>query len=461
MRPIYPGDKKRGKIKHPSLLTRETFGFKDMDLNDIDEEEFGFSRNYFLAKELSGSGKKSTSKLSDIDLVDEQELRAAASRITPKHEEEMACLLNKYKGLYPKWLFELRCGFSLLMYGFGSKRVLLEDFASTVLTDFSVVVINGYLHDDKDAIWNGFIKRLPARWCLLDGQFQLSSFLAIITMAEIVWDQLKSKRLTPTKTRQPFSSQSMEDILSFLDGPLAKENECFISVIIHNIDGSGLRDSEAQQLLARVASCSQVYMVASIDHVNAPLLWDKKMVHTQFNWCRYHVPTFAPYKAEGVFHPLILANSGATQNAKSAAIVLQSLTPNAQSVFRVLAEYQLGHPDEEGLPTNNLYTMCRERFLVSSQLTLNSHLTEFRDHDLVKTRRNADGQDCFYIPLASEALEQLLQEIEQWVPLTLDQAETFRHLSVTEVGSKYRNLLTILFHSWVGEKLENVFAMAA
>ena len=39
---------------------------------DVDEEEFGFSRNYFLAKELGGSGKKSDCKLSDIDLVDEQ-----------------------------------------------------------------------------------------------------------------------------------------------------------------------------------------------------------------------------------------------------------------------------------------------------------------------------------------------------------------------------------------------------
>lgn len=31
------------------------------------------------------------------------------------------------------------------MYGFGSKKALLEDFASTALTDYSVVVINGYL----------------------------------------------------------------------------------------------------------------------------------------------------------------------------------------------------------------------------------------------------------------------------------------------------------------------------
>jgi origin recognition complex subunit 2 len=46
--------------------------------NDLEEreeeEEFGFSRNYFLAKELGGSGKKSTHKLSDIRLVDEQVL---------------------------------------------------------------------------------------------------------------------------------------------------------------------------------------------------------------------------------------------------------------------------------------------------------------------------------------------------------------------------------------------------
>ena len=64
-----------------------------------------------------------------------------------------------------------------------------------------------------------------------------------------------------------------------------------------------------------------------------------------------------------------------------------------------------------GMPINALYTKCRERFLVSNQVTLNSHLTEFKDHELVKTRRSADGQDCFYIPLASEALEKLLQEL--------------------------------------------------
>lgn len=161
------------------------------------------------------------------------------------------------------------------------------------------------------------------------------------------------------------------------------------------------------------------------------------MVHTQFKWSWYHVPTFAPYKVEGVFYPLILASGGHAQTTKTALVVLQSLTPNAQSVFRVLAEYQLANEKEEGkfvvdlfsckishglqtkphlpclsgMPVSSLYTKCRERFLVSSQVTLNSHLTEFKDHDLVKIRKHSDGQDCLHIPLVSDALEKLLQEL--------------------------------------------------
>ncbi|CAM8911156.1 hypothetical protein QQ045_031397 [Rhodiola kirilowii] len=362
-----------------------------MSDNDIeDDEEFGFSRNYFLAKELGGSSKKSANKLSDIDVVDEQELRAAAAEIEVKHEKEIKRLMDEYRSSYSYWLFELRCGFGLLMYGFGSKKELLEDFASTALVDYSVFVINGYLQTIN-------IKQ------------------AVVALAELLSEQLKGKRKTPsgnlTKAHQPFSVRTMDDLLAFLNGTNMEEKDDFICVLIHNIDGPGLRDSETQQYLARIASCAHIRMVASIDHVNAPLLWDKKMVHTQFNWCWYHVPTYSPYKVEGMFFPMILAHGGTAQTTKTAALVLQSLTPNAQSVFKVLAEHQLAHPDEEGMPVNDLYTTCREQFLVTSQVTLNSHLTEFKDHELVKTRRHSDGQDCLHIPLAADALKKLIHDI--------------------------------------------------
>ncbi|KAG8389999.1 hypothetical protein BUALT_Bualt01G0037700 [Buddleja alternifolia] len=287
-----------------------------MESNDVEEEEFGFSRNYFLAKELRGSGKRSVRKLSDINLVDEQELREAYTNIEPKHEKEINDLMRSYKNSYSEWVFVLRSGFGLLMYGFGSKKALIEDFASTALADYSVVVINGYLQSVN-------LKQVAA------------------TLAELLWDQLKMQRKITlgnhSKNQQPFNTRSMDDLISFLDGPHLEEDECFVCLIVNNIDGPALRDSDTQQYLARIAACSHIRMIASIDHVNAPL------------W----------------------------------------------------------------MPFNNLYTICRERFLVSSQITLNAHLTEFKDHELVKTRRNQDGEDCLYIPLTGEALEKLVQEISQ------------------------------------------------
>ena len=108
----------------------------------------------------------------------------------------------------------------------------------------------------------------------------------MIAIAEVLWDQLKTRR-TPSKdfpkAQQPFSSRSMDDLLAFMDGSHSEETDCFVCVVIHNIDGPGLRDSDTQQYLARVAGCSHIRMVASIDHVNTPLCKYIFAIH-----CHYH-----------------------------------------------------------------------------------------------------------------------------------------------------------------------------
>lgn len=97
----------------------------------------------------------------------------------------------------------------------------------------------------------------------------------MIALAEVLWDQLKNKRATSSanlpKAQQPFNSRSMDDLLAFLNGSEAEDKDCFICVVMHNIDGPALRDSETQQYLAQIAACSCIRIVASIDHVNAPL----------------------------------------------------------------------------------------------------------------------------------------------------------------------------------------------
>lgn len=73
----------------------------------------------------------------------------------------------------------------------------------------------------------------------------------------------------------------MDNLLGFLHEPHVDVNdeECFVCIVVHNIDGPGLREPDNQQFLARIASCSHVRMVASIDNINAPL-------------CKYHLISF-------------------------------------------------------------------------------------------------------------------------------------------------------------------------
>lgn len=127
----------------------------------------------------------------------------------------------------------------------------------------------------------------------------------MVALADLLCDYMKTKRRVSTrdlpKSQQPYNSQSMDDLLTFLDEVELEDGDCFVCVVIHNIDGPGLRDYETQQYLARLAACTHIRIVASIDHVNAPLYWDRNMAHAQFNWCWYHVPTFSPYKVEGMF----------------------------------------------------------------------------------------------------------------------------------------------------------------
>lgn len=97
----------------------------------------------------------------------------------------------------------------------------------------------------------------------------------VLGLAQVLWDLLKTKRKIPaasvSKMKEPSGSQSLDELILFLNGRWAEEKDFFICIVVHNIDGPGLRDSDTQQCLARIAACSHARIIASIDHVNAPL----------------------------------------------------------------------------------------------------------------------------------------------------------------------------------------------
>lgn len=104
--------------------------------------------------------------------------------------------------------------------------------------------------------------------------FAILQIQVLLALAELLSGLLKCKRKSSgslSKGQETFPSRSIDDILSFLHGPQSEDKDCFICLVVHNIDGPALRDPESQQTLARLASCSHIRIVASIDHVNSPL----------------------------------------------------------------------------------------------------------------------------------------------------------------------------------------------
>ena len=60
---------------------------------------------------------------------------------------------------------------------------------------------------------------------------------------------------------------------------------------------AGLQSAEAQEALSQLSRAPAVRLLASADHANFPLLWDKRTA-ARFNWAFVDATTYAPYTAE-------------------------------------------------------------------------------------------------------------------------------------------------------------------
>jgi origin recognition complex subunit 2 len=135
------------------------------------------------------------------------------------------------------------------------------------------------------------------------------------------------------------------------------------------------------------------------------------MIFRLFVW--FDVTSFLPYTEETSFeNSLLVHNSGALE-LSSMKSVFQSLTTNARGIYILLMKHQLksgGNPNYQGISFKELYSSCRESFLVSSDVALRAQLTEFLDHKLAKLKRTVDGSENITIPIKNALLEQFMNE---------------------------------------------------
>ncbi|XP_017047158.1 origin recognition complex subunit 2 [Drosophila ficusphila] len=298
-------------------------------------------------------------------------------KLSTEHESSINAIMEEYRSYFPKWMCILNEGFNLLLYGLGSKRQLLQSFHQEVLDKQTVLVVNG--------------------------------FFPSLTLKDVL-DSITSEILDAG-----VSPANPHEAVDMIEEEFALIPETHLFLIVHNLDGAMLRNVKAQAILSRLARVPNIHLLASIDHINTPLLWDQGKL-SSFNFSWWDCTTMLPYTNETAFENSLLVQNSGELALSSMRSVFSSLTTNSRGIYMLIVKYQLknkGNATYQGMPFRDLYSSCREAFLVSSDLALRAQLTEFLDHKLVKSKRSVDGSEQLTIPVDGGLLQQFLEEQEK------------------------------------------------
>ncbi|XP_046993211.1 origin recognition complex subunit 2 isoform X1 [Schistocerca americana] len=337
---------------------------KESDYKLEPEQYFSTHSN----KKHHTSGRLLSSRLS------QDVLQKLLSEVPEKHSKCIAKLCKNHLRLFPNWHFALREGFSILLYGVGSKRKLLQSFQETVMDESDVLVVNG--------------------------------FFPSLSINEVV--NMIAKNILELSNVPADLYECLELVQSWYSG--IYKNSLYL--IVHNIDGEMLRNDKCQDVLSRLASTPNIYLLASIDHINAPLVWDQAKL-SSFNFTWWDVTNFLPYFTETSFECSVMVKNSGSLALSSLNNVFKALTTNARSIFLLIAQRHIENKDNSnfrGVLFRDLYQACRDALLVSSDLALRSQLTDFLDHHMLRSRRGADGSEYLHIPVESSVLNQFMAQ---------------------------------------------------
>eukprot|EP01135_Chromosphaera_perkinsii_P004967 Nk52_evm11s307 gene=Nk52_evmTU11s307 len=334
----------------------------------------------------------SNNTLADLDIpkMDQSMLNSCLEEVSERHVKEKQKLFDYYKTQFPKWKFALLGGEkNMLFYGFGSKKKLLTEFVRETCSSYPILFVNGYFPGLA-------IKQILKQ--ITDGVLGYSgAFRSNFDHCDFICNVFNGS--IPKGEREP----------------------CFVPehliLVINNIDGVSLRKKQNQLILSQLATARGIHLVASIDHINAVLMWDNRL-SARFSWLWHDTTTFEQYSNECSYETSMMVKGDRT-GIQGITYVLNSLTPNAINIFRVLCEFQLegktSGSDYKGISYRQYFTKCKEEWLVNSDMTMRTQLTEFKDHQLINFRKGSDGVEYLHIPVANNVIEQTLEHIKEIV----------------------------------------------
>ena len=194
-------------------------------------------------------------------------------------------------------------------------------------------------------------------------------------------------------------------------------------VLVHAIDGEALQSKEAQGVLAALAACPSISLVASCDKVNAPLLWSNDLL-TQFRWSFQHTPTYDSYSVPSRF-AMLKGQKGMVSHNQGLEYILGSLTNRHKELLTLLAKERLkaaaalqaqddgtgagngGAYHTKGMGFDELLAVASKAMVVQQSNALHTYLKELEDHRLVSVSTDSHKKKYVRIMLQHETLIKL------------------------------------------------------
>ncbi|GJC81811.1 origin recognition complex subunit 2 [Colletotrichum liriopes] len=348
---------------------------------DLPPHEIYFEHN------KPGRAKTSHNTLASLDFLTHDEYFDLLRAREEPHAEDLAYLQSLHEASFEQWRFELAQGFSLCLYGQGSKRDLagkLAEHLYAVDPKAPIVVVNGY------------VRTVTPRD-------------VFTTLASALSPSLKL----------PAQATAMVQTLS---SALAA-SPTHLTVILNSIDAVPLRKPATQQLLSQLAAHPRIRLVATADTPSFPLLWDAAQ-RTSFNFLFHDCTTLAPLDVEldpvDDVHELLGRKARRVNGKDGVVFVLRSLPENAKKLFELLVievlsamddgEQQLGG-ENPGVEYRMVYNKAVEDFICSSEMAFRTLLKEFHDHQIITSTKDALGTELLSIPFRREELEAILEDL--------------------------------------------------
>lgn len=309
----------------------------------------------------------------------------------------------QYQQQFSEWSFSMATSQSILLYGLGSKTTMLTSFGQHLSSEGDVVSLNGY---DPKIDLNRFLEYMDLLFCDGSGPTQINPHSSMAKNNIAVRDSNKGLAKKAASIAKMFASKRSRPLF----------------VLIHNIDGVGLRNRFAQDAIATLTTNSRkdgspmIRIVASVDNVNsAMVLWSPQVVH-KFDWAWKKVHTYRPYLEEVKGLPntesskKVKKNKGNQKPGAATAIlkVLAYLAPRHTEVLQGLAALQLSN-SSNSVSYNILRDDCMKKMLTSSDTQLRNIIKELSDHNMMGSEKDDEGIEQTFIPSTIP-----LQDILDW-----------------------------------------------